>query len=144
MADGPRKTPADERPRVLTPLVGLLVVRLLNSLHWALVGGLGWGFGRALGRMVAVPGAATVGGAAGLFLVIFGVLTVGVGKRSEYTPIQLAALGGAAVGSASLLLFNPLSPTLNLLLGAGVGLFAGLSSSAMKQCFCTSLIGLYK
>jgi len=135
MADEPATIPADQRPRAWAFLVGLLVFRLLNSLYWALVGGLGWGFGTAVGSMVPLPGAATIGGAVGLALVMLGDLTLDLGKRSGYTPIQLAAFGGAAAGSASLSLLNPLSPDVNLVLGAGVGFFVGLLSSVMKQHF---------
>src|SRR5262245_14181453 len=113
MADEPAAIPGDKRPRVWVFLAGVLVFRLLNSLHWALAGGLGWGFGVAAASLVPLPGSATLGGAVGLALVMLGVLTVGWGERSEQTPITLAAFGGAAVGSASLALLSPLGLELN-------------------------------
>jgi len=135
MADEPAAIPGDKRPRVWVFLAGVLVFRLLNSLHWALAGGLGWGFGVAAASLVPLPGSATLGGAVGLALVLLGVLTVGWGERSEQTPITLAAFGGAAVGSTSLALLSPLGPELNLALGGGLGLVLGLCSSVMKQHF---------
>ena len=135
MADEPAAIPSDKRPRVWVLLAGVLVSRLLNSLHWALAGGLGWGFGAAAGSLVPVPGSATLGGAVGLALVLLGVLTVGWGERSEHTPITLAAFGGAAVGSASLSLLNPPGREWNLALGGCAGLVIGLCSSVMKQHF---------
>ena len=135
MADEPVEIPGDKRPRVWVFLAGLLVFRILNSLHWALAGGLGWGFGTAVGSMVALPGAVTLGGVVGLALVMLGVLTIGWGDRSEHTPITLAAFGGAAIGSASLSRLGPLSLELNLALGGCAGFFVGLCSSIMKQYF---------
>lgn len=135
MADEPREGPGDKRPPAWVFMAGALVFRILNSLHWALVGGLGWGFGTAVGSMVPWPGAATPGGAVGLALVMLGVLTIGLGKRPEHTPITLAAFGGAAVGSASLSLLGPLSRELNLTLGGGVGFFVGTCSSVVRQSF---------
>src|SRR6516162_2077840 len=85
MADEPVEIPGDKRPRVWVFLAGLLVFRILNSLHWALAGGLGWGFGTAVGSMVPLPGAVTLGGVVGLALVMLGVLTIGWGERSEHT-----------------------------------------------------------
>src|SRR5262245_27727492 len=65
---------------------------------------------------------------------MLGVLTINMdNKRSEYTPIQLAGFGGAAVGSASISMLSPLSLELNLTLGGGVGFFVGLVTSVMKQ-----------
>src|SRR5262245_11418501 len=99
MADKPVEVPAGQRPPFWAFIVGVLVGRILNSLHWALVGGLGWGFGTAVSSVVPVPGAATFAGAGGLALVMLGVLTINRGNnRSEHTPIQLAGFGGAAVG----------------------------------------------
>jgi hypothetical protein len=116
-------------------LAGLLVFRILNSLYWALAGGLGWGFGTALGSMVPLPGAATLGGAVGLALVLLGVLTIRWGERSEHTPLTLAAFGGAALGSASLARLSPLGLELNVALGGCVGFLVGAFSSGMKQYF---------
>jgi len=136
MANEPAEMPGDKRPRAWVFLAGLLLCRILNSLHWALVGGLGWGFGTAIGRMAPIPGAVTIGGAVGLALVMLCVFSVSIDdKRSEYTLMQLAAFGGAAVGSVSLSLLSPLSLELNLTLGGCVGLFVGLCSSVMKQHF---------
>src|SRR5262245_24190630 len=136
MAGEPAIIPADKRPRAWAFLVGVLVFRLLNSLYWALVGGLGWGFGTAVGTMVPLPGAVTMGGAVGLALVMLGILTINRDNhRTEYTPLQLAAFGGAAVGSASLSLLSPFSLELNLALGGAVGFFVGLVTSVLKQYF---------
>jgi hypothetical protein len=135
MADEPAAIPGDKRPRVWGFLAGVLVFRLLNSLHWALAGGLGWGCGAAAASLVPLPGSATLGGAVGLALVLLGVLTVGWGERSEHTPITLAACGGAAVGSTSLALLSPLGWEWDLALGGGLGLVLGLCSSVMKQHF---------
>jgi hypothetical protein len=133
MADEPVHVPGEGQPGVGAFVAGWLVFRILNSLHWALAGGLGWGFGTAVGGMVQLPGAATVGGAIGLALALFAVLTIGLGQRTEHTPITLALFGGAAAGSASLTLLSPLAPELNLALGGGLGIFVGLCSSVMRQ-----------
>jgi hypothetical protein len=132
--------PTPERLRAWSLILGVLFCRILNSAHWALVGGLGWGFGTAVAAMTPWPGAETLAGAAGLGLAMLGVLTVnttGVLRvnidRSEYAPIQLAAFGGAAVGSASLALLAPFKPDVNLLLGGGVGFFVSLLTCVMKQ-----------
>jgi hypothetical protein len=109
---------------------------VLDSLYWALVGGLGWGFGAAIGRSVAFPGAVTLVGAAGLAFTLLSVLTIRWGQtRSELTPMYLASLGGAAAGSASLSLLSPLSPTVNVALGGVGGFVVGLVTSVMKQYF---------
>lgn len=130
----PQLDPTPERPRVWTSVLGVLVCRILNSAHWALVGGLGWGFGAAAGAMAPWPGAETWGGAAGLALALLGVLTVNTNtERSAYAPIQLAAFGGAAVGSASLALLAPFKPDVNPLLGGGVGFFVSLLTCVMNQ-----------
>jgi hypothetical protein len=136
MPDDPVDTPPDHRQRFWALVLGALVFRILNSLHWVLAGGLGWGFGASLGGMVPLPGAATVGGAVGLALVMFGVLTIGLGHQSEYTtPIHLAAFGGTAIGSATLVLLNPFGRELNYLIGGGAGFFSGMFTAVMKQYF---------
>jgi len=133
MADEPVE-PTPPRPRAWTLVLGILVCRILNSAHWALVGGLGWGCGAAVAAMTPWPGAETLGGAAGLALAMFGVLTINTNDiRSAYAQIQLAAFGGAAVGSASLALLAPFRPDVNPLLGGGVGFFVSLLSCVMKQ-----------
>jgi len=122
-------------------VTGLVVFRLLNSVHWALVGGLGWGFGTAVGGMFEFPGAATLGGGVGLAFVLLSVLTLGLGERAEHIPVVLAGLGGAAVGSISLLLLNPPGSAVELAIGGAVGFFVGLCSSVMKQHFTTVGLG---
>src|SRR5262249_32081879 len=93
MADDPVATPAI-KPRPGMYVVGFLVFRIFNSAYWALVGGLGWGFGAALGALVPWPDAGLVGGALGLAVVLLAVLTIDPGsKRTEQTPIQLAGFG---------------------------------------------------
>jgi hypothetical protein len=117
-------------------LVGAIIFRILNALYWALVGGLGWGFGASIGNSVPFQGADVLGGTVGLACVMIGVLTINLGdKRSEFTPLYFATLGGAASGSASLLLLRPFGLEVNVLLGGGVGLFVGLCTSVMKQYF---------
>jgi hypothetical protein len=141
MADKP--TTADEaigtpaaKPRPGAYVAGLVVFRIFNSVYWALVGGLGWGLGAALGALVPWPHAGLVGGAVGLALVLLAVLTIGLGdKRTEPTPIQLVGFGGVAVGSASFLMLAPFSTELNVALGAVMGLGVGVLSSVMKQYF---------
>jgi len=92
--------------------------------------------------MVSLPDAAIFGGAVGLAIAMFGVLTISAEKRpSEYTPLLLAGFGGAAVGSTSLSLLSPLSLETNAIVGGGVGLFVGLSSSVMKQYFAPVRLG---
>jgi hypothetical protein len=131
-AEGPIPT----RPRAWVLVLGAILGRLLNSLHWALVGGLGWGFGTAVGGMIPFPDAGLIGGVAGLALVLLSVLTTSWhNKRSEFIPIGLAGFGGAAVGSASLLVLNPPLPREVIGLGGGAGLFVGLCTSVMKQYF---------
>jgi hypothetical protein len=127
--------PVAIRGRVWLFIIGALIFRVFNSLHWALIGGIGWGFGAAVGSMVAWPEAITVGGALGLMLVMIGVLTMEFGKRSEYTPIQLATIGGLAAGGASVAILNPLGRDFNYILGGGLGLILGIFSSIMKQFF---------
>jgi hypothetical protein len=128
--------PAQKHQRVWVFLAGAIVFRVLDSLYWALVGGLGWGFGAAIGRSVAFPAAVTLVGAAGLAFTMLSVLTIRWGQtRSELTPMYLASLGGAAAGSASLSLLSPLSPQVSVVLGGGVGFFVGLITSVMKQYF---------
>ena len=130
----PQLEPTPERPRVWASILGVLLCRILNSAHWALVGGLGWGFGAAVAAMAPWPGAETFGGAAGLALAMFGVLTVNSNsERSAYAPIQLAAFGGAAVGSASLALLAPFRLDVNPLLGGAVGFFVSLLTCVMNQ-----------
>jgi hypothetical protein len=110
--------------------------RSLNALYWALAGGLGWGFGTAVGDLVGMQGASTFGGALGFALVLIGILTISPGnKQSEVTPLYLGSFGGAAAGSASLSLLNLFSPELNVALGGGVGFIVGLLTSVMKQYF---------
>ncbi|HJZ92220.1 MAG TPA: hypothetical protein VKE40_15195 [Gemmataceae bacterium] len=135
MPDEPIQVAAESRPRTGAFVVGWVVFRILNSLHWTLAGGLGWGFGTAVGSMVPLPGAATVGGAIGLALAMFAVLTIGLGKQSEHTPITLALFGGIAAGSASLALLSPFAPAADLVLGGVLGLLIGLCSSVMRQYF---------
>jgi len=132
------------KARPLSPrgyVVGLIVFRLLNSVHWALVGGLGWGLGSAVGGMFEIAGAATLGGAVGLALVIFSVLTVGVGTRSELIPAALASFGGAAAGSVSASFLSPPGTVVELAVGGLAGLFVGMCSSVMKQQFAPVGIG---
>jgi hypothetical protein len=134
----------DEKPRYLSPgayIIGVIVFRLLNSLHWALVGGLGWGLGTAVGSMLQFPGAATLGGAAGLALVIFSVLTVGLGERTELIPAAVAGFGGVAAGSVSLSLLIPPGTAVHLAVGGLAGFFVGMCSSVMKQQFAPVGIG---
>jgi hypothetical protein len=135
MADNPAEVPAGHRPRAWSFLVGVLVCRILNSLHWALVGGLGWGVGLTVGKMVPLPGAATLGGAAGLALVMLSVLTLGFGKRSAFTPVYLASFSGIAFAYGSLSFLHPNDLGLLVMLGAGVGFLVGLISCVMKQYF---------
>jgi hypothetical protein len=135
MADNPGEVPADHRPGVWAFLVGVLGCRILNSLHWTLVGGLGWAVGMTVGQMVPWPGAATVGGAVGLALVKLGVLTIGSGKQSEFTPMALASFSGIAFAYGSLSFLHPHGLDLLAVLGAGVGFLAGLFSCVMKQYF---------
>ena len=141
MADEPVEMPAYTPPRLWAYLAGVVVFRILNSLYWAFAGGLGWGFGSAVGSLTPWPEAATLGGAIGVALVLLAVLTISpANRRSEYTPIQLAVFGGAAAGYASLALLLPLDPNkdLVLLLGAGMGIFVGVFTIIMKQYFAPS------
>lgn|SRR5262249_28349305 len=134
----------DEMPKYLSRrgyITGLIVFLLLNSVHWSLVGGLGWGLGTAVGGMFEFPGAAILGGAVGLALAMLSVLTLGLGDRAEHIPVVLAGLGGAAVGSVSLSFLYPPVTAVHLAVGAVVGFFVGLCSSVMKQHFTTVGLG---
>ena len=138
MADEPEPMPPYKPPRPWAYLAVVVVFRILNSLYWAFAGGLGWGFGSAVGSFAPWPEAVTLGGMIGLALVLIAVLTINpANQRSEYTPIQLAVFGGAAAGYASLALLLPLDPNkdLVLLLGAGMGIFVGVFTIVMKQYF---------
>src|SRR5262249_20394129 len=135
MTDDAVATPATQ-PRAGAYVVGFLVFRIFNAVYWALVGGFGWGFGAALGALLPWPDAGLVGGVIGLAVVLLAVLTIDPGsKRTEQTPIQLAGFGGAAVGSASLLILAPFSRELSMALGAVAGVGVGVLSSVMKQYF---------
>jgi hypothetical protein len=138
--------PVYKPPRFLGYLAGIVVFQILNSLYWAFAGGLGWGFGSAIGSYVPWLGADFVGGSIGLAMVLFAVLTIDPAKnqRTEYTPIQLALFGGAAAGYVSLallFLINPLGRNawldrnVTLLFGAGGGVVVGLFTVVMKQYF---------
>src|SRR5262245_17048525 len=98
MADCPpddtAERPVPTRPGVGVLLFGALLGRVLNSLRWALVGGLGWGFGMAVGGLIPFPGAAMMGGVAGLALVMVSVLTISLDdKRAQFDPMGLAGFG---------------------------------------------------
>jgi hypothetical protein len=122
--------------RISALIVGGLLFRVLNSMYWALVGGLGWGFGTAVGESIPVADAATFGGAVGLAVTLFSLLAVRWGEeRTEYTPMHLAWMGGAAAGSATLALLVRLRPEVYAVLGGGLGFFLALPTPVMKQYF---------
>src|SRR5262249_54889637 len=141
MTDDAVATPATQ-PRAGAYVVGFLVFRIFNAVYWALVGGFGWGFGAALGALLPWPDAGLVGGVIGLAVVLLAVLTIDPGsKRTEQTPIQLAGFGGAAVGSASLLILAPFSRELSMALGAVAGLRVGGPRSGLEREFCARTRG---
>jgi hypothetical protein len=126
--------PATKRPRLWAYLLGIVIFQFLNSLYWAFVGGLGWGFGSAVGSYLAWPAAEFLGGAGGLALVLFAVLTIDPARRrTEYTPIQLALFGGVATACASFALLFSLGRDLNILLGSVAGFLVGVLTAIIKQ-----------
>jgi len=130
------ETPATKRPRLWAYLLGVVVFQILNALYWAFVGGLGWGFGSAVGSHVPWAGAELLGGAAGVALVLFAVLTINPpNQRSEYTPIQLALFAGVATACATFALVLSLGRDLNILLGTVAGFLVGVLTAIMKQYF---------
>jgi hypothetical protein len=138
------ETPAYKPPRLWAYLVGVVVFQILNALYWAFVGGLGWGFGSAVGSYVPWAGAEVLGGAAGVALVLFGILTINPAgtppagfsyQRSEYTPIQLAPFGAVAAACASLALLFSLGRDLTILLGVVAGFVVGILTAIIKQYF---------
>jgi hypothetical protein len=137
MADESSEVLPAKPPRLWAYLIGVVVFQILNALYWAFVGGLGWGFGSAVGSHLPWAGAELLGGAAGLAFVLFGILTINPARnqRSEYTPIQLALLGAVAAACASLALLFSLGRDLNILLGAIAGFLVGILTAIMKQYF---------
>jgi hypothetical protein len=132
--ESPEVLPA-KPPRLWAYLLGVVIFQFLNSLYWAIVGGLGWGFGSAAGSYVNWPGAEMLGGAIGLALVFLTVLTINpANQRTEYTPIQLVLFGGGAAGYASVALLFSLGRDLNILLGTCVG-FLCVLTAILKQYF---------
>lgn len=122
--------------RLWSYLLGVVVFQILNALYWAFVGGLGWGFGSAVGSHAGWPGAGLLGGAAGLALVLFAVLTINPTRPvSEYTPIQLAIPGAAAAACASLALASALGRDWIILLGGVAGFVLGVLTIVLKQYF---------
>jgi hypothetical protein len=132
----PVELPAVKPVRLWAYLFGVLVCRILNALYWAFAGGLGWGFGSAIGSFFPWPAATALGGAIGLALALLGILTVSLEKKQfEYPPITLGMFGGIAVGIASLLILHPFGRESNLVLGAGAGFLVGIFTVIIKKYF---------
>lgn len=112
-----------------------VLFRVLNALYWTLTCGLGWGLGAALGSLMPWPEAVPIGRAAGLALALLAMLTMGLGQKGEYTPFQLSGFGGAALGSATLLLLDPFPRDWNFGIGAVLGFVVGLFTAVMRQWF---------
>ncbi len=64
-------------------LTVILLFRVLNSLHWAFVGGLGWGVGAVFGKIQSTQ-AATYGGAIGFAVMMSFLLSLSDGRRKTH------------------------------------------------------------
>lgn len=111
--------------------VGLSILFFaLGIAYWSFVGGLGWGFGLSAARELAFPDA--VGGATGVWLVLFSALWAQrPGPTSEVARILPPGCGGAACGAVTLSILVP--GDWSLWIGGLGGYLVGTIACVMKQ-----------
>ncbi len=112
-------------------LLVILLFRILNSLHWAFVGGLGWGVGAVLGKIQSVQ-ASTYGGAIGFVVMMSFLLLLSDGHRKTHIVwVMMSGAGGAAFGAIGGAAYW--GADFGALVGGLLGLMLGGLASIMRQ-----------